>query len=366
MSQFMKANVHKGYTTPNIEKSEGVRPAQHYVVAKYVALTGGIDQKSGAYKAIRYGKVLAVDTAGDIVPAGYAIDVATAIADGNFDNCYNKYSALDIEAGVKNFAGETPEVGEAVVKSFFTDGDATKVQLNFIGKAIGMAAYDLWQQNGAGRAGNPLDYQYTNFNMQQGLNVLTRYFIELPVVANTTGVALPGMTVFEGTVKNGDLVTFNVRSNFCAYTPVEDVTLSLTDVALSLTDIALDTTNTYADAAVNTAVNTLVGEVETKVNTAVNGLVAELETKVAAAVNSVVKSVNDKQGNILGKVYFVDTDWPKDYLEWVRTYAPSQIKGISKLETPPGDATNGLPDNLWYAGVTDPTNAKTVRINVII
>jgi hypothetical protein len=319
---YKKASNYVSLTTPTVEKSEGVRPAQHYKPAPYLPLVR-FDKKVGEYKVISLGKVVAVDSRGDIVPAGLWHDINTAIADGNFDNVVNKYTATDVAEGVKNFAGDPVTLDEPVVKSFFVDGDATKALINYVGLPVGIAPYDVWRSNGAGRDNNPVDFTFNNFNLQQGMSVLTRYFIELPVVSDYTAVAYPGIAAFEGTPKNGELVTFNANSNF----------VTLGKLAES----------TFAAASEGNPTN------------------AELQSEF----NKVINYINNTQGVVLGRIYFVDTEWPKDMLDYVKTWDPN-ITDKQVTDVAPGTATKGLPDLLTYAGVSDPAQAKTVKINLLV
>jgi hypothetical protein len=352
---MFKGYQNKSTTTPNVEVSAGIRPAQAFVTASYLP-TVRFDKKVEAYKTISSGKVVAVDKGNFLVPAGLAIDLETALAQsfdvdgsalsllaqliaieaGTPGTFGNVYSATDVTEGVKNFAGDTVTAGEPVVASMLKSGaidyktadPATAVSVVTgagFSKPLGILPYDSWQQNGAGYGfgyteGNPNSYTYTNFNLQASVGVLTRYYIELPVVANTSGLILPGQAVFEGTPELG-LVTFNKNSNFI--------------MLPAIADIALDTTDTYADAAVN------------------------------AAVNAAIAEVNKYSGRVLGRVYFIDDEFPKDMLDWVRTWNPNG-SGFTALDKAPGTATAGLPDMLSYAGVTDPAAAKMVRINVNI
>ena len=62
---------------------------------------------------------------------------------------------------------------------------------------------------------------------------------------------------------------------------------------------------------------------------------------------------------VIGQVWKVDTNWPKDYLDRVRT-AYTQL---SALDRTPGSATGGLPDNIFFANGS--AQEGTVRINLI-
>jgi len=322
---FMRQSALEGSTTPNIEKSEGVRVAQHFVGASYLPLVR-FDAKMNEWKTISYGKVITVDANNDVVPAGLAIDIDIAKAGGYADkNAFiaaaasfgSVYTATDVAEGILNFQGKAVTAGEPVIASFFENYNAGNAQINQVGAPLGMMPFDLWRQNGAGWANNPMNYRLTNWNPQQGTTILTRYFIELPVVTNLSQIVYPGLTVFEngGSVKGGDIVTFTKHSNYTVLPDVAD----------------LSTSNTFSDAAINAA----------------------------------IKEINDAKKRALGKVYFVDTKFPKDFLNYVRTYK-GNVSPAKDTDGTPGTATNGLPDNLRYAGVTDPAAAKLVRLNLIV
>lgn len=332
------ANVNQGSITPNMFISEGLRPAQKFLPAAYLRLVR-YDKKVDEYKVISTGKAVSVDWNNYLVPAGLAYDIkyaldnkATLNSKADFITAANAgrfaevYDSSDVAEGVKNSQGEAVTVGEPVVASFFTDYDATKVQLNGVGKVIGLAPQDIWRSAYAteGYSGTPMDTRYANFELQTGSTVLTRYFIELPVVSDHTALILPGMTVFEGSApKPGSLVTFNSRSNL--------VELS----ALEASAFAAGTAGDPTDA------------------------------ELKAEFNRIIEFVNSNEKAVLGKVLYVDTQFPKDFLEMVRTYKPNGVN-ISMLQTPDGSATKGLPNLLTFAGQVDPSSAKTVKINILI
>lgn len=324
MSTFKGYDLNHSIATPNLEISEGIRPAQHFVVAPYLPVQR-FDKKEQEWKVISHGKVVSIDSSNYVVPAGYAIDIDTANTlgsaawtTGNAGSYKNVYTQSDIDEGIKNAAGNTPAVGEPVVKSYFTgtsDTSGLGTQVIKVGFPLGMLAQDAWKQNGAGYgvgygAATSDAYTFSNFSLQQGVTILTRYFIELPVVSGTSGVVLKGITTFDiaanGAPVVGGMVSFDANSNFV--------------------------------------------------------MAPALATNTVAALAS---SVDNAIGRNLGRIFFVDNQWPKDYLELVKSYAPNTtISGLA-INKVPGQSTAGLPDNLWLAGVSDPATAKTVKINVI-
>jgi hypothetical protein len=69
------------------------------------------------------------------------------------------------------------------------------------------------------------------------------------------------------------------------------------------------------------------------------------------------------QKDVIGRILFVDDQWPKSFLEYVKVWEPNSTLGTPAT---PGSATLGLPDNLFLAGLINPNTAKAVRINFSI
>jgi hypothetical protein len=63
--------------------------------------------------------------------------------------------------------------------------------------------------------------------------------------------------------------------------------------------------------------------------------------------------------DIIGQAWKIDTAFPKDYLDRVRT----AYKGLGDLDKMPGSANEGMPDNISYAG--GDAASGVVRINLI-
>ena len=63
--------------------------------------------------------------------------------------------------------------------------------------------------------------------------------------------------------------------------------------------------------------------------------------------------------DIIGQVWKVETGFPKDYLDRVRT----AYQGLGVLDKMPGSASAGLPDTITYAGGT--ALKGVIRINLI-
>jgi len=317
---------HTSPVQPNVEISEGTRPAEAFKPAAYLAVER-FDKWYENWFVMQAGKVAALDSTGRVVPAGLAAQAAAYQT--AFQNNANTpetiagckavaravsgltlYTANDVAQGVKNFAGAAAAAGEPVVESFFTFGgnslsgmsDATAfadsdvlVQANVISKPIGILASNVWVWAG-GDGFNPTQYNYHNYNLQHQIAVLCDYYIELPVVLDTNyaNAVLPGMAAA-------------VYSAGSPFTPGCFV-------------------------------------------------------KVGMDSNMVPATTSDAWYDIVGQVLAVDTNWPKDYMDRVRTAWPN-LGTIPKLNQSPGSATNGMPDTINLSAGTQAEG--TVRINLI-
>lgn len=224
-----------------------------------------------------------------------------------------QYTLEDVRAGVKNAAGAPVTVGMYVVDSMIAQSIS-------VGAVIGVASYDVYQQLNSDPH-NPGTYKEHNFNKQNSFSVLTTYLLEYPTVG-ALGPAFPGMATFKGAVKPGDLVTFDIDSHFVAY------------AAPSLDDT--DAT-TLADS-------------------------------VAATFAA--------QSDILGVVTAIESEWPKQLLDLVKTaydprlYSPvvSPDTGVftdgSGLDQMPGSATDGVPHAIQYAGGNLNTSVVTFKLKL--
>ena len=310
---------------PNVEISEGVRPAEKLAPAAYLNLVR-YDAWFKNWFVIQAGKIVALDSANNVVPAGlklqavaYKAAFETNSNTETITGCktiaravtgLDLYTVNDVQNGVKNFAGIAAAAGEPVVESFFTVGSPAGnlvsatggtafgdsdviTQVNFISDAIGIAPYNFWVWAG-GDGFNPTQYNLHNFNMQHAVAVLADYYIEMPVVLNTNYALAPLTGIAAAIYSSGS-----------PFTP-----------------------GCFVKADMNS-----------------NFVIADPAADTIAA--------------IIGQVWKVDTDWPKDYLDRVRT-AYTQL---SALDRTPGSATGGLPDNIFFANGS--AQEGVVRINLI-
>lgn len=193
-----------GFVTPDIEHSEGIRPAGSFMVADYLPQVR-FDIFFKTPIVVSAGKAVAFDSNGKIVPAGLALELEAGSASTLV------YTDADVAAGIKNAAGVTVTSGEKVVTSMIAQGIT-------VSNHIGIAPYNYFRSAG-GDGENPANYTFGGFNPQNKVVFLTDYVIRVPVSTSTNYTAAPmsGITALiadVGTVKPGMYVTYDKASNF--------------------------------------------------------------------------------------------------------------------------------------------------------
>lgn len=368
-----------GYVTPNFEIKEGMRfgqfyPASYLPIARYEPVFQD-------RIVIGAGKPVALDSKGQLVPAGLRLALAAGDENGP------QYSSEDVAMGVKNAQGNLVSAGEYVVTSMLAAGMS-------VGACMGVASYDVYMLSGSDPT-NPATYKFHNYNRQTGVAVLTDYLLEFPVepfkrvdhkiettiaaassefalahatalshtvqvringrrdvdftftngspdklvwsgseylkvgdkvlvtykheVTGTFDAPWKGIATWRGGVKPGDFVTFDMDSAWVAYSPV------------AIGDTSAD----------------------------------DESSNIAAAIAKTL--------DIVGQVVLVDGDFPKQFLDRVKTAHDDRLQGpivdgrtgqISQLDKMPGSATDGAPHNVFYAG--GDTKTGIVRFNMNI
>ncbi len=326
---------HVGNITPNVEISEGIRPAEELAPAAYLKLVR-FDKYLEDYYVVSAGKVVALDSDGNVVPAGLALqatayqvawDAANTGSNTIQDQLDAGRAAVDALTGhvagmaiydgadvspvgstvaVKGHTGNDVVAGEYIVENFYEvvteangtqrltdlvagdmdDADEDVAAVVTISDPIGIAPYNFFRW--AGDASNPANYVHHNYKMQHQVAVLCDYYIELPRIDDKSLIAFDGLTV------------------------LHDASLNLTPGAFLTFDTASDMVAGGSDCT-----------------------------------------------DIIGQAWKIDDDFPKDYLDRVRT----AYQGLGTLDQMPGSANAGLPDNIAYAGGT--AVKGVVRINLI-
>lgn len=315
---------HVGNLTPNVEISEGIRPAEELKPAGYLKLVR-FDKFSEDYYVVSAGKVVALDSDGNVVPAGLALQAAAyktawdgaggdigtnrtagrAAVDGldGFTAGAAAYDATDVDPvasgiAVKGHTGNDVVAGDYMVENFFTcvldggsatparvidlisadlnDSDSDLTAVVTVSAPIGIAPYNFFRWAG-GDGFNPSEYTHHNYNRQHQVAVLCDYYIELPVVADKALIKFPQIS--------------------CVF----DSGAALTPGTFLIVDASSDM----------------------------------IEWAGTEGFDEVV-----------GQVWKIDTAYPKDYLDRVRT----AYEGMGDLDKMPGTANAGLPDQISYSG----------------
>ena len=200
--------------------SEGISPAGRFIVAPYLTLLRYNEEKF-ADVVISSGKVLALDSKGQIVPAGlrfeaeaYATALATSVATADAQALV-RYTAYDVAKQVRNFKGVLVTANEPVVKSWFTGA----VQDNRVSYFVGVGQYDIFRHAGGDNI-SPTEIRNINHNIQPVIAFLADYHMQYPVVNDLAAVraaALAGISAVVATpaeITFGTFITYDRESNF--------------------------------------------------------------------------------------------------------------------------------------------------------
>jgi hypothetical protein len=184
---------HVGNIIPDIEHSEGERPAFEFQPASWLPVQF-YDKHYENWMVVLPGKAVALDPDGCVMPAEYGLTGASVV-----------YTANDVTAGVIDIAtGLAVTTAKTVVLSQLngTRGSAWSAAVagttgvnntsGFMGRygvafgdatvkyPIGVAPYAYLQW--AGDSSNPANYTRHNYNMQHLVAVLCDYVIRLPLI----------------------------------------------------------------------------------------------------------------------------------------------------------------------------------------
>lgn len=189
---------HVGNIFPNVEHSEGVRPALGAHPAAWLPVQFK-DKYFEEWVVITPGKIVALDNNGDLVPAG--LKTATSIS----------YTSSDVSAGTIDVTTGEPVTSEKTVTLANVDG-STSSFLGDIGTAlnisypVGVAPYAYWQWAG-GDGMNPAEYKQHNFNLQHAASLLCDYNLRLPLVPATAA-----SEDLSGTTLTNTAITFGIKA----------------------------------------------------------------------------------------------------------------------------------------------------------
>lgn len=373
--------VHKGNQdlsspwTPNFEISEGMRFGLNYP-APYLPLER-FEPTFQDWKVIGAGKPVALDSNGWMVPAGYRLLLALGAGNGP------QYTQNDVAQGVKNAQGNTPAAGDYVIDSMIAAGLT-------VGRCAGVASYDVYELSGSDPS-NPATYKRHNYSRQNGVAILTDYYLEFPVepferIEHTMTVASLAADADTFDLGHDSVLAYTVKVKINGR---RDVDFAFGDGAGAGGVDQLDWSAfsggsgdhlkagdkveiEYLYENTGTYNAPFAGIASWRGGAKPGDLVTFDENSAWVAYSAAAigdTSVGDESANIaaaidktldvVGTVYKVDTNFPKQFLDRVKTAYDSRLTGPildgrtglpSKLDRMPGSATDGMPHNIFYAG----------------
>ena len=188
--------------------SDGIAPAGRFIVAPYLPLIRFNPEKH-VDVVISSGKVLAMDSVGQIVPAGlrfeadaYATALATSVAAADAQALV-RYTSYDVTKGVRNFKGVPVVADEPVVKSFFTG----TTQDNTISYFVGVGQYDIFRHAGGDNL-TPTALRNINMNIQPVISFLADYHMQYPLVKDVATIRTAPLSGIAGVVSTKSAITF--------------------------------------------------------------------------------------------------------------------------------------------------------------
>jgi hypothetical protein len=372
---------HLGNIFPNIEHSEGTRPAGEFKVAAWLPVTF-FDKYYEDWYVVTPGKIVAFDNNGAVCPAQYANSGAFITYTANDITA----QTTDVNTGVTVTTAHTIEVN-AVTTFLGTSGVSLAVS-----KPVGVAPYGYLQWAG-GDGVNPTQLLRHNYNRQNLVAFLCDYVLTLPLVpglqaSETVTFGSPVSGISEGTLKFAPVAANTLR------TPISfSGTNSSLFVNQQTVDLLGNLTVSIA-AAGDWSINYSTGQIQV-INTGSVGwsmtvsyytyaLPPATVSVFACAVGNLqpgdfVKC--DTNGNfqkaletdafqdVMGQVLEVVT-FPRSGLQYVKTaFAPAintsaagSLPGYSgQMDQLPGTATAGMPDAVQFSGASN----TLVHINLI-
>lgn len=395
-SATFKGWNHQGHTTPNFEVQEGMRFGPFYP-APYLP-TVRLERQFEDYIVIGAGKAVGLDSLGWLIPVGLKLYLAQKAAAPS-SHFGPQYSATDVNMGIKNAQGNSPNVGDYVVDSMYAGGVT-------VGYCLGALSYDAYLLSGSD-PNNPATYRFHNYNRQSGVAVLTDYLLEFPVqplarAAFTTG---PAGQVVSGAPLSGSYAVNLPQANtvstslsvlwnnnlvenytFSAGTGpggVDQVLLNTWVTSKLLNGDVIVVTGLYSESfyaapwagmatwkgAASAGAKVTYDQDSNWVMYVAPAIGNTMTANQSAAITAALLSTLD----VVGSITKVDTNFPKQYLDRVKTAFDPRLTGALvdgltglplTLDQMPGSATNGLPSNIYFAGGDQYTGVVKFNLNI--
>lgn len=362
---------HVGNIIPDIELSEGERPAIEFKPAAWLPVQF-YDKYYENWNVIMPGKIVALDNDGRVVPAQYGL--ASAQITYTADDV--TAGVIDARTGVTLLIGAIGTFNVSAVTAFNGVAGVTLAP----SKPIGVCPYAVLQWAG-GDGFNPANYRQHNYNMQHQIAVLCDYVIQLPLVpvaqtaASLTFGAPSANISTSSAVSNIPVATNTVGRTPIAFTGGPSATLFVNQMpTLAQVTSAGDWFINYATGVVT--VFATVTPTPISISYYHYASNATTVSKFASVVGNpkpgdfLICDVNsnfkvrasEEFTDVMGQVLCRDAAFPKDAMERVRTaYNPALGTSgtganpgyLGQLDQMPGSANGGVPANISYAGAAD-------------
>jgi hypothetical protein len=367
---------HVGNIIPDVEHSEGERPAIEFKPAAWLPVVYK-DKYFEDWNVIMPAKIVALDNDGRVVPAQYGLAAATYT-----------YTQNDVDAGVVDVKTGLPLLVGAIGTANVADIDTfmgRAAEEAAISKPIGVAPYAYLRWAG-GDGSNPAQFIENNYQRQHQVAVLCDYVINVPLIpATQTATSLAFGSPSAGISTSSAVGNLPVATN----TPRTPIVFSSTDAGKFTNQVSsLAQVLSTGDWFINqlTGVVSVFASAAPTVNISYYHYAAAASTfsvfasatgnlhagdfvKCDANSNFVLAASNVNFQDVIGQILERDANFPKDALDRVRTAFNPSINtlgtgalpgSLGQLDQMPGSATGGMPASITYAGASD----TLVRINL--
>lgn len=386
---------HVGNALPDIEHSEGIRPAGEFKPAAWLPVQF-YDKYYEVYYTVMPGKIVAADNDGRLVPGQYGLAGATV----TYTATDVTAGVIDIRTGVTLLAAAVGSFNLGTVSGFM--GRTSVVAA--VGKPLGVAPYGYFQWAGDASSvddgSTPAGFRDHNHNLQHRVAILCDYVIELPVVpvvatAETVGDGGAGyQSVSSGVQTLSALSALPVAKN-TVRTPITFANSTATDAATifvnevdttaellaagdwhieettgvisfyTATDLSTHNTTAYAVTYYNYAsAPATVSDFACAV-----GNLAAGDFLICDTNSNFVEATTEDFKDVMGQVLEVEDVKDKSALGKVRTAYDSLSTSATgslpayagQMDQMPGSANGGVPDKVHYAGAAN----LVARINLV-
>jgi len=372
---------HVGNILPDIEHSEGERPAIEFKPAAWLPVQF-LDKYYEDWNVVMSGKILALDNDGRVCPAQYGLGGATIT-----------YTQNDVDAQVTDVTTGLPcnassisasPIDVSAVSAFL---GRTSVAMA-VSRPIGVAPYAYLRWAG-GDGSNPANLIQHNYIRQHQVAVLCDYVVNAPLVpavqtVTSLSFGAPSSNLSTSSAVGNKPVAANTVRTPIAFSGGASATLFINQVdTLALVTSAGDwfinlTTGVVTVYAASQPLTISISyyhyaaapSTVSKFSCAVGNLKPGDFVKCDANSNYVVAAVDDPFQDVVGQVLERDASFPRDAMDRVRTaFAPAigtnaagALPGyLGQLDQMPGSATGGMPADISYTGAAN----TIVRINLV-